>query len=565
MRSIGIDLGEDSVKIVELVQNKKNIQVQSVFEKKLTPLTSTHDREIEAIEYVRDYVKALSSKTDLSTIHFVMAVSQNKATVRKKTFPFSDRLKIQKSLSFEMEEDIPFDPDNCIFDFKTLQYIGNSAQTLSIAVPKVHIQNIISLANDFGINLKTVTVEGFAFSNLIENWWQPPANLPDKSLSLEVSEPQIKHHAEIYLNIGHKKTLLCAKVQDRVVFIRSLMWGADSIIQEMMRRMQLPYIEAQRNLQNQASLLLSKENKSFDEVNSAILIESTIKDFVRDIQMSFLELESEYNVSISHVNFTGGLSGLPHLGAYLTQQLEVPCNPVNLIAEYIQTPVNTSLNEQALITKFATAIGIALESFKKPKNPAIQLLKGDFLNQNSYLKNFWLEWGKTLQVGVAGLIVLFAWGFFRESFSTNLNEKGSEAVSTQAKSVAKLPPKKANEKGVKKYIADHRKRVQEIKAIAQVSSMQSALDILKKVSESAPAKSMVNIDITHFSVNDDLVKLSGYANSPKEINLFSSQLANVAADRKVSEEPNQLSVMPNKVAFSLSFKTDRGITRGNIK
>jgi general secretion pathway protein L len=556
MKAIGIDLGEDSVKIVELVQNKKNLAIQSIFEKKLSAQSSQHDKEIESIEFLR----SLFSKADLSQVTFVMAIRQEKATIRKKVFPFSDRIKIQKSLSFEMEEDIPFDPDMCIFDFKTIQYVGNSSETLAIAVPKTHIEKIISLAKDFGIDLKIVTLEGFAFANLLEDWWQAPPTSQDSLISLTELNTQ-KKAAEVFLNIGHKKTILCAKVNNRMVFTRNLMWGADYIIQDLVKRYQLPYIEAQRMLQTSASLSLNKSELNFEEANVTALIEKCLRDLVRDLQMSFLEIESELNASISAVYFTGGFSQLPHLGAYLTQQLEVACNPVNLIGNYITSPINTQIAENKIVSQFATALGIAIEAFKKPKNPTLQFLKGDFLNQNSFVKAFWNDWGKLLQVSAAALVVLFTWASFRESFTMDLNEKGTEAISSKAKSVARLPKKQANEKGVKRYITDHKKQAQEIKALSQISTMSSAMDVLKKISDSSPDKAQSKIDVTQLSIIDDTVKISGYANSPREVSLLTTKLTTLSSNNKITEEPTNLGVIPNRVAFSLSFKTDRGIVK----
>ena len=557
MKAIGIDLGEDSVKIVELVQNKKNLTVQSIFEKKLSPQSSSHDKEIESIEFLR----SLFSKADLTQVTFVMAIRQEKATIRKKVFPFSDRIKIQKSLSFEMEEDIPFDPDMCIFDFKTIQYVGNSSETLSIAIPKTHIEKIISLAKDFGIDLKIVTLEGFAFANLIEDWWMAPPVAEDSLLNLNDGEAKSRKSAEIFLNIGHKKTLLCAKVNSRVVFTRSLMWGADFIIQDLVERYQLPYIEAQKNLQTSASLYLKKADISFEQMNISALIEKSLRDLVRDLQMSFLEIESELNASIEAVYFTGGFSQLPHLGAYLTQQLEVACNPVNLMANYMVIPINTPIAENKIVAQFGIAVGIAIEAFKKPKNPSLQFLKGDFLNENSFIKNFWNDWGKLLQVSMAALLVLFSWAYFRESFTLDLNDKGFEAISAKAKSVARLPKKQANEKGVKKYITDHKKQAQEMKALSQVFGMNSAMDILKKISDSSPEKTQSKIDVNHISIVDDTVKISGYANSPREVTLLQTKLMALSSNNKISEEPTSLGVVPNRVTFSLSFKTDRGIVK----
>ena len=52
MRSIAIDIGENSVKIADIIELKKTVVVQSVSEKKLTPLANEHDRQIEAIEFI---------------------------------------------------------------------------------------------------------------------------------------------------------------------------------------------------------------------------------------------------------------------------------------------------------------------------------------------------------------------------------------------------------------------------------------------------------------------------------------------------------------------------------
>ncbi len=208
MRSIGIDLGEDSIKIVELIQNKKSISLNSLYERKLSSASSPQDRELEAIEFVRSVV----AQHDFSGARFCMALRQDKVTVRTKTFPFSDRIKIQKSLSFEMEEDIPFDPDHCIFDYKTISYEGNSATVLALAVPKTHIEKALSLAKDFGIELSLLTVEGFAFSNLLESWQDAAPMLQTTASEIEIQNENTSFRArnkiDIILNIGHKKTLV---------------------------------------------------------------------------------------------------------------------------------------------------------------------------------------------------------------------------------------------------------------------------------------------------------------------------------------------------------------------
>ncbi len=560
MRSIGIDLGDDSVKIVELIQNKKTITLNSVFEKKLSQDSSAQDREIEAIEFVR----LILSQNDCSNARFCMSLRQDKVTVRTKTFPFSDRIKIQKSLSFEMEEDIPFDPDQCIFDFKIISYDGNSATVLAIAVPKIHITKALALAKDFGIELYLLTVEGIAFANLLENWQDAPPTIQPLTSEIEIRTEDTafltRNKVDIILNIGHKKTLLSGLSNGRVIFVRSLMWGTDSILQEMLKKYQIPYVEAQKILKTNAGLLLSKQNKSFEEINLSNTIESALRDLIRDLQMSFLDLQSGTFSHIENVFLTGGLSQLPQLGAYLTQHLEIACNPIQLLDAYLK-PDYPAISIEALQFQFTTAVAIAIEAYKKPRNPSVQLIKGDFLNQNNKLRNFWQEWGPLTQIITASFIVLLTWGYFREDFSRALDEKGLDALKTQAKSVAHLPKKQANEKGVVKYIQNHKKRSQEMKLISQIASMNSAMEILKKISEQAPNKDQTKIDLVQFNIKDDLVQISGYANTPREIGLFTQKLSSLSVDNKINQDATRLMARANRVAFSISFKTDRGLVK----
>lgn len=571
MRALGIDFGEDSIKIVELNQTKKNIYVSAVYEKKLSAEGSDHDREIEAIEYVRQTL----SRIDTSNVRIVTSLKQDKVTVRKKQFPFADRSKILKSLSFEMEEDIPFDPDLCLFDSKAILYEGFSAHVLAIAAPISHIEKSLSLAKDFGIEPYTLTVDGLAFTNLVEDpdgivptypadtgpFATPSADGLDGAEQATLNQAAVQTNLQVTLNIGHKRTLLCAQIDQRVVSVRSLMWGADLIIQEIVRKYQVPYVEAQKILQTQASLLLVKTGQDFDSANLASTIEKPLREFIRDLQMSFLEIKSEFHGEIQSAQLSGGLSLLPNLGAFLTQNLEVPCNTVSLVDRYLDPNKSNTFEIplESIQTRFATAIGIALEAFRKPRNPALQFMKGEFAGDNNKFNIFWQNWGAVLQIAAAGLIVFFAWGSFRETFSTDLAAKGEEALKQQATSVARLPKRQANERGVKKYITDNKKKAQEFKSLSKVAMLNSPLDILKQVSEVSPAKDQVQIDLTSFEIKDDLVKIAGYATSPREVTLFSQRLSALAVDKKMKEESPNLPATANKVAFSISFKTDRGL------
>lgn len=557
MRSIGLDIGEYSVKIVELIQNKKTVSIQQVQEKQLSQNVSPSDKEIEVIEFVRSFLAG----GDYSQARWVMTVRQDQVTTRYKTFPFSDRLKIQKSLSFEMEEDIPFDTDACVFDSKVVHTTGPSSDILATAIPKTHVEKIVSLAASFGIELHSITIEGIAFSNLVEDWQNPPPALPASLLLDETHAP--KKRIQVLLNIGHTRTLFTAYENNRLIFTRSLYWGAQQLIHDIIRKRGISYVEALHVLQTQAAVLLNTENASYEQSEISSVLTLSLRELIRDIQMTLIELRSEFNAEITALHFTGGASMMPNLGGFLTQHLEIACNPVQLLQPYAGHIHSASSPQQfqQIESRFTTAVALALEAFKKPRNPAANLLKGEFAKQNDRVKALWNEWGNVAQIAVAFLLVLFVWTTLRDSFSVTLNDKGDEAVRSQARTIAKLPNRQANEAGVKRYIRENKRKATELKLVAQVAQVNSALDILKKVSESAPQRNQINVDILTFQVKDDVVQLTGYANSPREITLLSDNLKSLSIDGVISSQAANLTPVANRTAFNLSFKADRGLNK----
>ncbi len=556
MRSIGIDIGDYSIKVVELIQNKKSIAVNQVHEKILNLNSTDQDREIEAIEFIRGLV----SSQDFSNTRFVMAVRQDKVTSRHKIFPFSDRVKIQKSLSFEMEEDIPFDTDACIFEAKLIRTQGPAAEILANAVPKRHLESLISLAADFGIELHLISIEGLAFANLIEAWDQAVPSAPADFIIED--EVKTRKKIQIVLNIGHKKTLFTAFENNRLIFTRSLFWGGDQLIQDIIKRFQVPAADAVKTLQTQGQLLLSKKGASFEQSQLSDILSKSLRELVRDLQMSLLELQSEHHAEATDIYLTGGVSLLQNLGGFLTQHLEIKCNPVPLLQNHIDSFTALGLSaDQGTDARFNLAVAYALEAYKKPRNPATNLLKGDFAKQNDQLKIMWMRWGAIAKVAGASLVVLFFWAAFREVFSTDLLEKGDVALKAQATKVARLPRGQANEAGVKKYIRENKKKATELKLIAQVAKLNSALEVLKKISESAPGREQLKIDIMNFQVKDDSVQIIGYATTQKDVDLFSQSLKRISTDGQVVLQPATLTNVPNRTAFNLTFKTDRGLVK----
>lgn len=554
MKSIGIDIGASQIKVVEIQTTSKGYVVNQYLIHQLS-LNPNHDREIETIEFLRD----LASKYDAADTRYCVALRQEQVAIRNKIFPFTDRLTIAKTLPMELEDDIPFSIENSIFDSKIIRTLGTSSEILACASPKHHVAKMVQLLNDSGIEPEILSTEGSAFANLFERWNEAPRAFPASALGTEDSRPT--RNLRIVLNIGYARTLVCAFDDSSLIGVRSLLWGGKNIAESIAKKYEIPLIEATKEMELKAFILTTKQETSYDAKIFSDTIAKSVREMVRDLQLSLLEFRSEFNGNIQQVELTGGVSLIQGLGPFLTQQLEVPVNRIRILDHIPQI-----LFEKTDITdsRLGVALGLAIEGLKRPRNPAINFLKNEFAKQNHRLRKFVSQWGLSLQFAAVALVMLYVWGYFRSDFATALVDKANERLKEKAVSVGGLTKKTASEANVRKKIKENRKIITEIKSTQSVFQMNSALEILKRISESAPDKNAIKIDLKKFHVIEDEVTLEGYLNSRQEATNFMQSLNSVSADGRIQSRNSTLPADPKKVAISVSFKVDRNIHKAGL-
>jgi general secretion pathway protein L len=557
IKSIGIDIGTCSIKIVEAQSTSKGVQINLFIEHTLNTLPGA-DHELETLEFLRNFV----SKYEHST-RFIVGLKQDRVAIRHKFFPFNERLKIFKSLPFELEEDLPFSFENAIFDAKIIRFVGGGAEVLACAAPKTQVQACIQRSHDAGFEPFLISSEGTAFANTFEKWDEAPpslmttANRVNQDITIvEVEKPL--RHLHLVVNMGHTRTLISAFEGRSLIGVRSILWGGKNIAEAIAVKYDIPYIEALKELQNKAFILTNKQGATFDQVTFSETISKSVREMTRDLSLALIDIKSEFNAAIDNIELTGGASQIQNLSAFLAKILEAPVTRAALLDS-----IPNVLFERTpeISAKIGVALGLAIEGFKKPRNPPLNFMRGEFVRENYEVKLFLAKWSHTFKVATAALIVLFVYASLRTDFATSLSERTQEALKVQAKKVANLKGKNASEAGIKKYIRENKKRASDLKLLTSVAGMNSALDILKKVSDSASPKSAISLDVSKIDIHDALVSMEGYVNSPQEAAALQKSLTNISTDGNIKIGKSLLGPKSGKTSFSFSFNVDRGIQK----
>lgn len=549
MKTLGIDFGSSHIKVIELQQTSRGIQVTQFFEHKLNQAANA-DHTLETIEFLRK----LFSNYDPTQIKVCIGLRQDRVAIRHKVFPFSDRLKIYKSLPFELEEDIPFSSENAIFDAKIIRTIGNSAEVLACAAPHIQIEKALQLAQDCGFQANVLSDEGLAFANLFENWQQAPPALPEPAnFEFETQIIETKK-IEILLNMGHSRTLVCAFENKRLIAVRSILWGSKNISEALARKYQIPAIEASKELETKGFILTNKAGASFDQVTFSDTISQSVLEMMRDLNLTLLEIKSEFSAEPVQIHMTGGTSLIRNLGPFMSQQLNIPVQNFDTLTQFPQALIG---RDPKTLAKVGTALAFALEGYKKPRNPAINFLREEFAPKNHTFKKFIEKWGVSLKYASFLFIAFFIYAFVREEIALSLVEKTQAALKEQAKTVAGLSGRQANERGVRQFIRAKKTAAKTYQQVEGLLGVNSGLDILNKITKSIPSRQQIGLDFKEFALKETQLKVQGYVNSPRELELVANALKSIATGGQVNKSPSSLPSLENRTSFSFDLQVDR--------
>ncbi|MBT4760617.1 MAG: pilus assembly protein PilM [Bdellovibrionaceae bacterium] len=542
MKSIGIDIGSYSIKIAECLSQGQGGKLVHYEELKLSQ-DPNHDRAIEIIDLLKTYLR----KFQQEPAHFIFSVNQSSVVHRKLTFPFKERYNILKTIAFELEDDIPFSYDNAIFEAKVTKYMGNTTEVIATVCPAYQVEKTLESIKDFSIEPHILSVEGLALTNLFEDW----AGLPPES-TLEDEDTPEKQDARAYLHFGHNKCILLAYSKNTLVDVSHIPWGTEKIAKKLSEKYNIPFSESVKELQNKGFVLIDNSGSTTDQVTFSQLIKEPLTELSHHLKLTLMEIASHQNLDFKNIYLMGGASQIKNVGPFLTQQLDIASNPIPFPNVGIELGVSNFNSVTGQV-----ALGLAIEGLKKPRNPATNLLKDRFAVQSNKFTAFWDSWAPLVKTATAAFVILLIFGITRESFTLNMADQSNLVLKKQANKIAGLNKRKANKANVKKYVKQQDKKAKQKMLFKDLEKVNSALDILKKVSQLSPNKKSLPLEIKIIDIQGEMVKLEGLHSKTKSIVDFQKSLKSLAISKKVTKLSPSIPSNNSMRSFAFSFKVKR--------
>lgn len=336
----GIDIGADSVKVVELVPKKKGFALKGIAEEKM-PADVVVDSSIFDHDKVAEVIKAALKKAGIKNNTSAIALKGNDVMAKRVTVPLDNAEEIEETFIWEAEQYIQMDIEDVSIDYEIINVnpeMGQSEVLLAVARKELII-DYISAVEAAGLKAAVVDLESFAMQNLYE-------------ANYEVDEDTV-----ILVNIGFSGTSLTFVRNGEYEFSRELVRGGKHLTETIAQKLGVSLEDADSMKSDKDTIDSNKELKEIVDMFTTQLAAE-----IRNSQEMFVSNSSQAPVRCF---ICGGLSALPGLLEKVEASLGIDVSLFDPFAR-ISAPVS-ALGEYGgdSVYKFNVAAGLALRSAKE--------------------------------------------------------------------------------------------------------------------------------------------------------------------------------------------------------
>ena len=348
---IGLDIGSNSIKLVEIEDTKKG-KVLKNFGLIGLPQDAIVEGSIKEMEIVSSAIKTLYKHLKLKNKNVVTSISGYSVIVKKISVQKRGEAELEATIQDEAEQYIPFDINDVNLDYEVLSPGEGKEEeagakedkgfmdVMLVAAKKDIVEDYVSLLHLTGLNPAILDVDAFAVQNAFELSSQPISG------------------CYAIVNVGAEELGINAIKNGVSIFTRDSSYGGYQINEAIMSKFGVSYEEAEK-IKLGGAKLESKERDGLEDIFSSV-----VSGWVNEIKRALDFLTTTYpDETIEKIYVSGGSCRIPGFQRYLEIETEIPVAEMNPFA-------NLQINDKVFDPKYlsymapqaAVAVGLALRS-----------------------------------------------------------------------------------------------------------------------------------------------------------------------------------------------------------
>lgn len=474
---LGIDIGSNSLKVVQVTRGFRTSQVSGYASGKL-PVDGDPTQVAAALV-------ELISEHSLESDRYLVAIGTHSAFLRRLSFPFSAERKIAQVIEFELEPGLPLSVDEVLVDFiRTEQKPDGTQGVLAAALPKGVLNPLLTALQEVGIEPEVVDLDGSVLTLMAS---ELKTQLPERV---------------VILDIGHSKTNLLYHHQGFYTYLRSLMFGCNNLAEKVA---DVLGVSSDEGLNHLFTVGLDEQAFSSEQMGGRENIVGEVELLAKEIELSLMAAQVQDDQFLPElVLLSGGGSIIKGLAEILEGSLGLQ---VLRLSDLETLGSFGHLGGQSSdVPVFAVAAGLCLRGARRR---GFNFQAEEFRSQSPLVK-----WRRQLSYGlVALLLIVFSWFasvgvdiYTKKRRLDHLNQTVEEVFrravpdfkgSAQASQYASIVRAKINE-------------LSESVALFGVGARHhSTVELLRIISQAIPTG--VDVSINQLTIDSDNVRLSGRA------------------------------------------------------
>lgn len=485
MRIVAIDLGSAQIKLAlfERRFTKFDILQYEVVEvaNYLEPPSAYAQQNLVSEEQLLSLNKIWKNYSNISN-RIVMNMPMHLYTSRVLEFPFKNVKKITQSARFQIEDDIPFDPEKCIITNKIIAGSTDSGATnalCSVAL-KDELSKFTSLLyEETGMEPSILTTVQASFINILENISK---NSMDENIT--------------FMDFGHRNSTIYIYKETLPLIQRTIPIGGYHITKAIADAYNISLEEAELMKMQKASLPISGSKLNNEEERLSKIVASTLEPIIFDFNQCIMAFFSEHQVLLDRIYICGGTSLIKRMKSYILEHWNIETRILNINAYLPEMSTSAPPNTEPILSQ-VTALGITQmqKNVKNTPNFHINRLQPRTVTNidiNAY--------SKFIRTGIiVYLIAIVSLGIQSFILSSQLKSQ-SRLMSTSMRTVlgklssGTLYKLKKNSKEIENRTD---KKLKELRANAMVTTKKNnfyTLGLLKNISENIPSETVTEIN-----------------------------------------------------------------------
>jgi type IV pilus assembly protein PilM len=344
---VGVDIGSSSIKVCQLKDGRKGLELIRLGFAELPPQTIVDGHVMNSGAVIENLARIFQDKK-IKSKDVAMSVSGQSVIIRKITVPMMTTAELAEQIQWEAEQHIPFDIKDVQIDYEVLRKRPEAGQMdlLLVAAKKDEIHDYAQLARDAKLKPQIVDIDAFTIQNIFEFSRGLP---PDHTVAL--------------INVGASLSTLNIVARGISTFTRDIANGGTFISDEIRKRLGT-------SLEQAEAFKCGRADAGPPPPQLAQIVEGVVDSIAGEIQRSldfFMATSGE--AEIARIFLTGGTAKLPLLAQAIERRARASVevfSPLEKIG--VDTAAVDSAALAALGPQLAVALGLSMRKDREKRS-----------------------------------------------------------------------------------------------------------------------------------------------------------------------------------------------------